>query len=142
MSPQKSDPRPAAEGGAVTLAGEDWTAAEVEEVRDSLQAEISRLGEELQQAQDHLEQLREGQSAASGEDPIDSGTHAQEREGELSIVAHAEQTIRQCEEALTRLDAGTYGVCENCGGPVGKRRLQAFPKALTCIDCQKRQERR
>lgn len=136
MSPKNSQTSPA------TFAGEGWTADEVAQVRASLDSELGRLREELAQAQDHLQQLREEQTAASGEDPIDSGTHAQERESEMGIVTHAEQTIHQCEEALGRLDAGSYGVCENCAGPVGKRRLMAFPKARTCIDCQKRQERR
>lgn len=122
--------------------GKGWTKAELASIRTELTEEIERLRAELAQAEEHLNQLREGQSAASGEDPVDTGAHAYERESELAIVAHAEGTIRQCEEALHRLDDGTFGTCERCGQPIAKLRLQAFPKATSCIECKKLQERR
>jgi len=46
------------------------------------------------------------------------------------------------ERALQRLDTGTYGTCENCGNPIGKARLQAFPRATLCVSCKQREERR
>jgi DnaK suppressor protein len=49
--------------------------------------------------------------------------------------------LRQAEHALERLDAGTYGTCENCGNPIGKGRLQAFPRATLCVTCKTKQER-
>ena len=48
----------------------------------------------------------------------------------------------QGERAQDRIDAGTYGVCESCGQPIGKARLLAFPQATLCIACKQRQERR
>ncbi|MDH6191902.1 RNA polymerase-binding protein DksA [Streptomyces sp. CZ24] len=50
--------------------------------------------------------------------------------------------LRQTEQALVRLDEGTYGTCENCGNAIGKARLQAFPRATLCVDCKQKQERR
>jgi RNA polymerase-binding transcription factor DksA len=43
---------------------------------------------------------------------------------------------------LARLDDGSYGQCESCGNPIGKERLQAFPRATLCMACKQRQERR
>jgi RNA polymerase-binding transcription factor DksA len=44
--------------------------------------------------------------------------------------------------ALERLDDGTYGICESCGNPIGKLRLQAAPRATLCVPCKMKQERR
>ena len=49
--------------------------------------------------------------------------------------------LEQTEHALERLRAGTYGICENCGNPIGKLRLQARPRATLCMSCQKKQNR-
>ena len=48
----------------------------------------------------------------------------------------------QTERALARIDEGTYGTCESCGEPIGKARLQAFPRAVLCVACKQREERR
>ena len=42
----------------------------------------------------------------------------------------------------SRIDAGTYGVCGSCGQPIGKARLMAFPRAVLCVRCKQREERR
>jgi DnaK suppressor protein len=44
--------------------------------------------------------------------------------------------------AIERLDNGTYGICESCGNPIGKLRLQAAPRATLCVTCKTKQERR
>jgi RNA polymerase-binding protein DksA len=43
--------------------------------------------------------------------------------------------LQQIDEALARIDAGTYGRCEQCGGRIQEERLEALPFATTCIDC-------
>ncbi|MGW6553541.1 TraR/DksA family transcriptional regulator [Streptomyces sp. NPDC055051] len=50
--------------------------------------------------------------------------------------------LEQSEHALERLDAGTYGLCEVCGRPIGKARMQAFPRATLCVEDKQKQERR
>ncbi|MBU4337387.1 MAG: TraR/DksA C4-type zinc finger protein, partial [Actinobacteria bacterium] len=50
--------------------------------------------------------------------------------------------LQQTQHALDRIRSGTYGVCESCGEPVGKARLQAFPRANLCVECKQREERR
>ena len=48
----------------------------------------------------------------------------------------------QAERALGRIANRTYGICENCGNPIGKARLQVFPRATLCMTCKQREERR
>jgi DnaK suppressor protein len=44
--------------------------------------------------------------------------------------------------ALRMLETGDYGYCTNCGRPIGKLRLRAFPRATLCLECKQREERR
>ena len=46
------------------------------------------------------------------------------------------------EGALKRIEAGTYGICENCGRPINIERLEAMPWVTLCIDCKREAERR
>ena len=43
--------------------------------------------------------------------------------------------LRQIREALRRIESGSYGVCSNCGGPIGAERLSGVPTAVTCVAC-------
>lgn len=56
--------------------------------------------------------------------------------------ATAEARLEEIDGALARLEHGTYGICEDCGGPVGAARLEALPEATRCISCQRRPRRR
>jgi DnaK suppressor protein len=60
----------------------------------------------------------------------------------MSIANNARDMLLQSERALARIAAGTYGVCESCGEPIGKARLQVFPRATLCMGCKQKQERR
>jgi hypothetical protein len=46
--------------------------------------------------------------------------------------------VLQTERALERIDAKTYGLCEDCGAPIGKARLQVFPRATLCMICKQK----
>jgi hypothetical protein len=52
------------------------------------------------------------------------------------------EELGQTERALSRIDDGSYGVCESCGNPIGKMRAMAFPRATLCLTCKQREERR
>ncbi len=78
----------------------------------------------------------------AGDDQADAGAKTFEREHELALTQNARELLEQTERALARIDAGTYGVCESCGKPIGKARLQAFPRATLCVTCKQREERR
>ncbi|MFE4455224.1 TraR/DksA C4-type zinc finger protein [Streptomyces sp. NPDC056796] len=123
--------------------GEDpWTPEEVDEARTGLTAEVLRLRTELEASGAALAGLMRDSGDGAGDDDADTGTKNITREHELSLAAHAQETLEQTERALARLDAGTYGLCEVCGKPIGKARMQAFPRATLCVEDKQKQERR
>lgn len=134
----------AAEPGELAVRpGEDpWTPEEAEEARAELQSEALRLGAEITSSEDALAGLMRDSGDGAGDDDADTGTKNITREHEMSLAANAREMLEQTERALERLDAGTYGICENCGNPIGKARMQAFPRATLCMDCKQKQERR
>ncbi|WP_246088084.1 TraR/DksA family transcriptional regulator [Nocardioides albertanoniae] len=75
---------------------------------------------------------------ADDEHDPEGATIAFERSQVQALVRDARRRLEEVSTALERLDAGTYGVCEVCGGPVGDGRLEARPTARTCISCAAR----
>ncbi|MFF7979151.1 TraR/DksA family transcriptional regulator [Streptomyces sp. NPDC007901] len=133
----------AAPGELAVRPGEDpWTSEEVEEARTELMAEAMRLRAELQASDSALVGLMRDSGDGAGDDQADTGTKNITREHELALAANAREMLEQTERALEKLDAGTYGLCENCGNPIGKARMQAFPRATLCVECKQKQERR
>ncbi|MGW1951873.1 TraR/DksA C4-type zinc finger protein [Streptomyces sp. NPDC001920] len=134
----------AAEPGDLAVRpGEDpWTPEEVEEARAELQAEETRLRDEITASEQSLAGLMRDSGDGAGDDQADTGAKNITREHELALAANAREMLIQTERALERLDAGTYGLCENCGNPIGKARMQAFPRATLCVECKQKQERR
>lgn len=65
----------------------------------------------------------------------EGATIAATREQVSAFLAGGRQQLEEIDRALQRLDAGTYGVCTGCGGPIGDARLMARPAATLCIDC-------
>ena len=119
-----------------------WTAGEVREVRSTLEHDRVRLVAEIAATEQEISHLlREGGEGA-GNDQADVGSSTFERDHEMSMAQTARDSLAQVEAALARIGAGNYGVCESCGKPIGKMRLQAFPRATLCMECKQRQERR
>ncbi|MEU6297687.1 TraR/DksA family transcriptional regulator [Streptomyces erythrochromogenes] len=133
----------AAPGELAVRPGEDpWTPQEVEEARAELVSEVLRLRAELDASEVAISGLMRDSGDGAGDDQADTGTKNITRESELALAANASSMLEQTERALERLEAGTYGLCENCGQPIGKARMQAFPRATLCVDCKQKQERR
>ncbi|MET4921474.1 TraR/DksA C4-type zinc finger protein [Streptomyces sp. PSRA5] len=123
--------------------GEDpWTEEEVAEARTGLESEAVRLNAEIATSEQALVGLMRDSGDGAGDDDADTGTKNITREHEMSLAANAREMVEQTERALLRLDAGTYGLCEVCGKPIGKARMQAFPRATLCVEDKQKQERR
>lgn len=75
-------------------------------------------------------------------DVIDVASNETERTIELQARERQRKLMNQIEEALRRINEGTYGYCEETGDPIGLRRLEARPIATLSIEAQERQERR
>jgi RNA polymerase-binding protein DksA len=119
-----------------------WTTKELKEVRSELERDIDQLSSELRNAQSDLVDLMRDSGDGAGDDQADAGAKTYEREQEISLANNAREMLLQTEHALERLDNGTYGICESCGNPIGKLRLQAAPRATLCMPCKMKQERR
>ncbi|MGW1706620.1 TraR/DksA family transcriptional regulator [Streptomyces sp. NPDC002206] len=132
-----------APGELAVRPGEDpWTPDEVSEARAELTSEIMRLRSELEASGVALAGLMRDSGNGAGDDEADTGTKNITREHEMALAANATEMLEQTERALARLDAGTYGLCEICGNPIGKARMQAFPRATLCVEDKQKQERR
>src|ERR1700722_3694647 len=111
-----------------------WTEAELRTVRDQLADEAAELRSDIERAESDIASRLTDATGDAGDDQADTGAKTFEREHELALT--------QNEQALDRIQAGTYGSCESCGEPIGKARLQAFPRAVLCVPCKQREERR
>jgi RNA polymerase-binding protein DksA len=119
-----------------------WTAKELREIREELESERARALADLEIAEHDLQGLMRDAGEGAGDDQADAGASIFGREYEMSLVANSRDKLDQVEHALERLDNGTYGICESCGNPIGKMRLQAAPRATLCLACKTRQEHR
>ena len=72
---------------------------------------------------------------ADDEHDPEGTTIAFERSQVGALVAQAREHLAEVDAALSRLDAGTYGVCERCGEPIPAGRLEARPTARRCVGC-------
>jgi DnaK suppressor protein len=57
-------------------------------------------------------------------------------------VRSLRDTLQDVEQALERMEAGTYGLCERCGQPIGDERLEALPAARLCMTCKRQRSSR
>jgi RNA polymerase-binding transcription factor DksA len=138
LKPIKSAPTP-----VTASAGETpWSAAELKAMRIELSKELLRLKHELVLIETEMEELIADSGEGAGDDQADSGTKTFEREHEMSLVINARDMVLQTERALDRIDSKSYGICEDCSNPIGKERLQVFPRATLCMICKQKEERR
>jgi DnaK suppressor protein len=75
-------------------------------------------------------------------DPNDRATMESDRSFELRLRGRERKLLDKIDEAIARIDAGTYGICDECGEEIRIKRLEARPVAKFCIDCKIRQEQR
>jgi DnaK suppressor protein len=102
-----------------------------------------RLEAERGEVRRQLDDLGARRDAEGIEDPeldegfADAGQAAAERANLLTLVRSLRDTLHDVEQALARMDAGTYGLCERCGQPIGDERLEALPAARLCMSCKR-----
>jgi DnaK suppressor protein len=66
----------------------------------------------------------------------DAGAATAERTETLGIVDNLKHQLDDVNAALSKLDAGTYGICDRCGNDIGADRLEFRPMSVLCIDCK------
>ncbi|MCX6967002.1 MAG: TraR/DksA C4-type zinc finger protein [Verrucomicrobia bacterium] len=88
-------------------------------------------------AKDNLRSRAEGSEASAfGMHQADAGSDAYDRDFALSLLSQEQDALYEIEEALKRIDVGTYGVCEMSGKAIPHPRLEAIPFARCTVECQ------
>lgn len=113
-----------------------WTEQELASVRSALRADVARLRAEVSSTQHVMyDEMRES-AEDFGDETTEVGSTWSDIGAETSVVDNASEIIAQSERAIARIASGQYGVCETCGRPIAKPRLEAFPRATLCVTCQ------
>jgi len=92
---------------------------------------------------DSLRSRAEGSEASAfGMHQADAGSDAYDRDFSLSLLSQEQDSLYEIDQALRRIENGTYGLCEMCGKAIPQVRLEALPFARYTIECQAELERR
>ncbi len=121
------------------------TAAEISALRERLEEEQVELADQLSTIEQDT--FAATQSESSGDvglddEAADAGTATFEREKDLSIENNVRDLQQKISRALGRIDAGTYGICEQCGKQIEKTRIKALPYVDLCIKDARARSRR
>jgi DnaK suppressor protein len=111
------------------------------------EATLARLRQELIRHRDFLRAEIASQGADPDSDDVnfvddmgfaDRGHSSEERSQVIAVVRALRSNLRDVERALSKMETGTFGICERCGKPISTERLEALPWAELCIDCKQR----
>lgn len=115
---------------------------ELEHFRGLLQQERSRQEQLVENV--NPTSLSESMTESVGElssydqHSADAGAEMHAREQDVGLRAAAATTIARIDDALERIESGSFGVCNECGSPIPRERLEALPYAERCIECAER----
>lgn len=109
----------------------------IEDERQLVREKLGALGEEIS---DRTASQGGGGRAYSNH-MADIGSDAMDQEQAFLHASKGSDYLRLLDEALQRIDDGTYGICEECGGKIPLKRLEAYLSATLCINCKSRQEK-
>jgi DnaK suppressor protein len=125
--------------------GKPLSRREVTELRQVLEQERQRLMAELEVMEEHTPEVEEqvGMDIGGGydEDLADVASTTFEREKSVALESSVQHMLTQVEEALQRIEDGTYGRCLRCGNFIDYARLNVLPSATLCIHCKELEEK-
>ncbi len=107
--------------------------------KDQLLEQIKHLSEDT---------LKKSQKDASGDisgytyHMADVATDSYDREFSMGLASNERQLLYEFDDAMKKIEDGTFGVCEDCKDLISKSRLKAVPYARMCIKCQEKKEKR
>jgi len=114
-----------------------------DQLKRRLEEQRARLAREIKDTEDPaLLEMTPTDDRGYGNHLADDATATYQQEENLAVKQHLNRELQAVDAALRRMREGTYGVCESCGGPIGRERLQALPTATLCMACKTRGERR
>ena len=113
-------------------------------IQERFEQQLLKMRDRLLREIDSSEQaLREdvstpGDTSSVPTHPADS--NAEGIAAEIAIAQNEEHLLEEVEQALARIEHGTYGTCESCGEAIGEARLEAVPYARRCIKCARQDD--
>jgi RNA polymerase-binding protein DksA len=121
------------------------SAIDTDRFRDRLLEERTRVQSAIQ----FLHEEHPGSLEDETEEPVgstdnhlaDTATATLDREIDYTLGENSEQVLAEIDDALQRIEDGTFGTCRTCGQPIAPERLEAMPWATQCIDCKRKEER-
>jgi|SRR5579862_1351141 len=117
------------------------TSKKYEPLRGKLMEERQRVEELVQAENDRRSALTEtSDQERYGNHPGDEGSETFEKEKSLAMQSNLEVILEEVEHALHKLDAGTYGRCDECGNEIPYERLEVRPQATLCVQCKSKVE--
>jgi RNA polymerase-binding transcription factor DksA len=119
------------------IAGKPMPAKELDKYRQALKALAASVGSGLAHDQRELMRADEPNVAGGSMPSTDAGPDSGAVEVETGVIALEERLLAEINAALGRIDAGTFGRCEQCGKQIAKTRLGAVPYARRCARCAK-----
>ena len=121
------------------------TKEQIKRFRQLLITERVKLADEIKSiAHDVSTSPREasGDLSAYTVHMADMAADTYERELSMDLVSSEQEILYQIDDALKRLDDGSYGICQQCNTPITMSRLKAVPYASLCIGCQRVKEQK
>lgn len=106
------------------------------EKREKLTAELATFAEKGKDVKGNFK----AKFAQIGSRPDENALEVSQYETDLGLEHKLEADLADVNEALEKMEKGTYGICENCPKPqlIDIKRLRAFPEAKTCLKCEKK----
>ena len=98
----------------------------------------------LQKQNELLAQCKNSESIqdfANGGDEVDIAQSMVINSMVEKLLVRDAQTMKKIDEALERIEQGTFGICEECSLQIPEKRLLAMPYSMTCVDCAEQQEK-
>lgn len=119
---------------------------ELSEFKKLLSKKREEIGEEIKHISDDT--LKKSLKDASGDisgytyHMADVATDNYDREFSLGLASKDRKSLYELEDALKRIEDGTFGVCSDCGSLISKTRLKVVPQARLCVKCQEKREKK
>ena len=118
----------------------DLSESQLALLKNKLREQQVELRAEVQGERAESDSERARRSAREVQDRGDEANTDQWREANAAMIDHHVEEISGIQAALSRVDSGTYGLCVDCGESIGFQRLQAYPSANRCLECQSKAE--
>jgi RNA polymerase-binding protein DksA len=123
-----------------------FTKKDLKEFKKIVQKEKEQILDDLKHIADDT--LRKSQKEALGDisgytyHMADVATDNYDREFSLGLASDERKSLYELDDALKRIEDGSFGICNDCKGTITKVRLKAVPSARLCIKCQQKREKK